>query len=293
MFVILMALGKIKKLLSLGTNLLFVLLIIYISVTNVDAVVRRNANSRFAIKSGPKWAKVFNNSRTAGLPKYVSRDECNLSDDLTKEIARYKPIVEGIINASVNGVFKRRTWRTLARFVDTFGSRIAGSDNLEKSIDYMVDLLKKNQLENVHTEPALVPKWVRGRESCWLISPRLEKLNILGLGSSIGTPPKGITAHAIVVESFVELQNIGKEVRICLLYEKSTHNSITNLNVYSLQAVEGKIVVYNEPYVSYEKTVKYRGYGAIEAAKLGAVATLIRSVTPFSIDSPVSREQSC
>jgi hypothetical protein len=49
-------------------------------------------------------------------------------------------------------------------------------------------------------------------------------------------------------------------------------------------------VVYNEPYISYEKTVKYRGYGAIEAAKLGAVATLIRSVTPFSIDSPVSKE---
>ena len=78
-----------------------------------------------------------------------------------------------------------------------------------------------------------------------------------------------------------------------MLYEKSTHNSITNLSVYSFQAVEGKIVVYNEPYVSCEKTVKYRGYGAIEAAKLGAVATLIRSVTPFSIDSPVSREQSC
>jgi carboxypeptidase Q len=144
----------------------------------------------------------------------MSRDECNLSDDLTKEIALYKPIVEGIINASVNGVFKRRTWRTLARFVDKFGSRIAGSENLEQSIDYMVDLLKKNQLENVHTEPALVPKWVRGRESCWLISPRLEKLNILGLGSSIGTPSKGITAHAIVVESFEELQKIGKEVQI-------------------------------------------------------------------------------
>ena len=78
-----------------------------------------------------------------------------------------------------------------------------------------------------------------------------------------------------------------------MLYEKSSHNSIANLSVYSFQAVEGKIVVYNEPYVSYEKTVKYRGYGAIEAAKLGAVATLIRSVTPFSIDSPVSREQSC
>jgi hypothetical protein len=68
---------------------------------------------------------------------------------------------------------------------------------------------------------------------------------------------------------------------------------VTNINVYHFQAVEGKIVVYNEPYISYEKTVKYRGYGAIEAAKLGAVATLIRSVTPFSIDSPVSKDLSC
>lgn len=50
--------------------------------------------------------------------------------------------------------------------------------------------------------------------------------------------------------------------------------------------VKGKIVVYNEPYVSYGETVKYRSHGAVEAAKLGAVATLIRSVTPFSIASP-------
>lgn len=50
-------------------------------------------------------------------------------------------------------------------------------------------------------------------------------------------------------------------------------------------------MVFNEPFISYEKTVKYRGYGAIEAAKLGAVATLIRSVTPFSIDSPVGTEK--
>lgn len=49
---------------------------------------------------------------------------------------------------------------------------------------------------------------------------------------------------------------------------------------------KGKIVVFNEPYISYEETVKYRGYAAIEAAKVGAVAALIRSITPFSVDSP-------
>ena len=49
---------------------------------------------------------------------------------------------------------------------------------------------------------------------------------------------------------------------------------------------KGKIVVFNEPYESYGETVKYRGYAAVEAAKVGAVAVLIRSIAPFSIDSP-------
>lgn len=194
----------------MGTNVILFLLMTYYSVASIDAAVKRNAIRGFSTTLDPKKAS----SRSTGShSNSIPHDECNLPGELIEEISRYKPIVEGIINASVNGVFKKRTWRTLARFVDKFGSRIAGSDNLEHSIDYMVDLLKKNQLENVHTEPALVPKWVRGRESCWLVSPRLEKLNVLGLGSSIGTPSKGITAHAIVVKSFEELKKLGKEVK--------------------------------------------------------------------------------
>ena len=59
----------------------------------------------------------------------------------------------------------------------------------------------------------------------------------------------------------------------------------------NLQA-KGKIVVYNEEFVSYGVTVRYRSRGASMAAKYGAVAALIRSVTPKSINSPHTGWQS-
>lgn len=68
----------------------------------------------------------------------------------------------------------------------------------------------------------------------------------------------GITAEVLVVTSFDELQRRASEAR-------------------------GKIIVYNQPYISYGMTVQYRVHGAVEAAKVGAVASLIRSVASFSI----------
>jgi carboxypeptidase Q len=50
--------------------------------------------------------------------------------------------------------------------------------------------------------------------------------------------------------------------------------------------VPGKIVVFNQDYIGYHETAKYRWAGASEASKLGAVAVLVRSITPFSIGSP-------
>lgn len=48
----------------------------------------------------------------------------------------------------------------------------------------------------------------------------------------------------------------------------------------------GKIVVYNQKFISYGETVKYRSDGATRAAELGAVAVLIKSITPFSLYTP-------
>lgn len=93
---------------------------------------------------------------------------------------------------------------SLAELTDKFGSRMSGSQNLENAIDYMVDKLTEIGLENVHTENATVPHWERGKETCEMLLPRKQKLQIAGLGSSVATPPDGLIADIVAVQSFDE-----------------------------------------------------------------------------------------
>lgn len=188
-------------------------------------------------------------------------ENCNLSDSLINEIRAYAPRVQKILHEAVNGSFKGRTWQELDDFVDTFGSRFTGTQTLEDSIDYVLNKSISYELENVHGEVVKIPHWVRGFESATLLKPWKKSMAILGLGYSVGTPKEGITAPVIVVDSFDELTSRSREV-------------------------QGKIVVYNQKFISYGETVIYRSKGATEAAKFGARAVLIRSITPESLYTP-------
>ena len=153
------------------------------------------------------------------------------------------------------------TWERLADLVDTFGPRFSGTESLEASLDWILAEMEGDGLENVRSEPVLVPRWIRGEETAELISPRPKKLEILGLGPSVPTPAEGIRAAVLVVTSFDELEARADEAR-------------------------GKIVLFDVPFTTYGETVQYRGGGAVAAARVGAVASLIRSVTPFSMNTP-------
>lgn len=193
--------------------------------------------------------------------------QCNLPDSLKKEISGYQEIVNQITNEVLNGKFKGKTFESLAELVDKFGPRMTGSDSLDHAIDYVVDEMKKAGMENVHTENATVPHWIRGYENADMVTPLKKNLPILGLGSSIGTPRGGIIADVIAYESFDEFTNVPES------------------------EVKGKIVVFVPKWESYGKTVVYRSNAASVAARKGAVGALIRSITPFSINSPHTGHQ--
>ena len=152
-------------------------------------------------------------------------------------------------------------WDRLALIGDTFGNRLSGSQALEDAIQWAVAEMKKDGLDNVHTEPVKVPHWIRGRESVELTSPRPMPLVMLGLGNSIGTPAEGIEADVLVVRNFEELDAAADRVR-------------------------GRIVLYNAPFTNYGETVQFRSTGPSRAAAMGAVAALVRSVGPPGLRLP-------
>jgi carboxypeptidase Q len=176
----------------------------------------------------------------------------------SSSIAGYRPQADSLIAAATGD---SAAYLRLGRLVDTFGPRLSGSSSLEAAIDWILTEMKRDGLDNVRGEPVMVPHWERGAESATLLRPLRMQLALLGLGGSVATPARGITAPVLVVSSFDDLQSRSAEAR-------------------------GKIVLFDVPFTTYRETVRYRVQGASAAARVGAVASLVRSIAPFSIRSP-------
>jgi len=166
------------------------------------------------------------------------------------DVSTYREVAERVIAAARKD---GRAWERLAELTDTFGHRLSGSPQLEAALRWAEAGMKADGLENVRLEPVDVPHWVRGRESLDLVEPAGGDLVVLGLGGSVGTPEDGLTAELLPVASFDDLESKAAQAK-------------------------GRIVLFNVPFTDYRQTVRYRGAGASRAAKLGAVAILLRSV---------------
>ena len=161
-------------------------------------------------------------------------------------------------------------YRQLAHLSNNIGARLSGSPQAQAAVEYTAAELRKLGLE-VKLEKVMVPHWVRGEETGSLIEYRgmapgtNQKIVLTALGGSVATPRDGLTAEVVVVNSFDELHALGRE------------------------RVAGKMVLFNPKFdqrladnglagPACGQAVVYRGQGATEAGRLGAVAALVRSV---------------
>ena len=161
-------------------------------------------------------------------------------------------------------------FKQVARLANNVGPRLSGSIQAAQAVEYVAGEMKSLGCE-VQLEKVMVPRWVRGIETAELTqfpgqaAGTAQKVVLCALGGSVATPPEGITADAICVRDFDELKSLVRE------------------------KVSGKIVLFNHTFdkqmaaqghagEAYGQAVVYRSDGPVAAAKLGAVACLIRSV---------------
>jgi carboxypeptidase Q len=158
----------------------------------------------------------------------------------------------------------------LAHLCNNIGPRLSGSQQAAKAVEYVAAEMRRLGLD-VQLEKVTAPHWVRGVETADLVrfegqaQNTTQKIVLTALGGSVATPAEGITAPVVAVNNFDELRALGRE------------------------KVAGKIVLFNERFNkraaaqglaldAYGQAVVYRGGGASAASRLGAVASLIRSV---------------
>lgn len=155
------------------------------------------------------------------------------------------------------------------------GNRISGSPQSYAAIEFSRQMLDTLGLDSVWLMPCVVPHWSRGNKSiAKIIGSRIGDIDMkcLALGGSVATPDEGIFANVVEVKSLDEVEKLGKTI------------------------INGKIVFFNRPmdptkintFAAYGGAVDQRGSGASVAAKYGAVAVLVRSMTTRLDDIPHS-----
>src|SRR5882724_6894902 len=152
-------------------------------------------------------------------------------------------------------------WDRLSVLTDDIGNRLSGTPALDRANQWAVAEMKKDGLENVHTERVMVPKWVRGSESAVIVDPAKHTMVMLGLGDSVGTGGDAIQAEVLVVHTFDELDAKAAQAK-------------------------GRIVLFNVPFTNYGETVRFRSGGPSRAARHGAIAILVRAVGPPGLRTP-------
>jgi carboxypeptidase Q len=150
--------------------------------------------------------------------------------------------------------------RLVTSLVTEVGPRFAGSAADAASIAWSERALRAAGFPVVRREPVTVPSWVRGEASAEIVSPWPQRLAVLALGGSVGTPAEGVEAEVVAVENVAALDALVGD------------------------AVRGRIVFFTqrmrraEDGGGYGETVTIRTRGAAAAARKGAVASVIRSV---------------
>ena len=158
-------------------------------------------------------------------------------------------------------------WRRLEALAGRYGRRINGSRALDGALAWAAGEMRADGLERVRLEPVDVPHWVRGTEHARIVRPVRRPIALTTLGGSVGTGGRW-RAPVVGFESLDALRASTARLDGAIAF--------VNHRMHPFDEA------HDDP--GYREGVQARIHAASEAARRGALAVLVRSVT--AIDSP-------
>lgn len=140
------------------------------------------------------------------------------------------------------------------------GPRLAGSEADARAVAWAEQKFKELGFDKVWSEPFTMQYWERGNASLRVEAPFNQSLVLTALGGSVGTPFDGITSQVVMFDNLQQLQQADPAI---------VKDKIVFINQKLRKDIRGGF---------YGQVVGARAQGAVEAAKLGAKAVIIRSV---------------
>lgn len=170
----------------------------------------------------------------------------------------------------VNG----KAYENLRHLTKQIGGRLAGSAGMVKAEAWGLKTMQESGADQAWLQECMVPHWVRGgtdqaKAKYGVGNKQSKVLDVVALGNSTGTGKNGKEAQVVMVNSFEELEKVKDNIK-------------------------GKIVFYNykfndtyvNTFLAYRDAGQYRGQGPSRAAKYGAIAVIVRSLSHATDNNP-------
>jgi len=166
-------------------------------------------------------------------------------------------VAEGLRDRAMAGT---QAWAVVESLTTEVGPRLAGTEADARAVAWAQAKFTAMGFDKVYLEPVTFPVWLRHYEHAQVLSPFPQPLVITALGGSVGTGDKPLEAEIV---EFADL------AALVAAPEGSLAGKIAYISNRMVRFKDGR---------GYGPAVGARSNGAVEAAKKGALAVVIRSI---------------
>lgn len=179
----------------------------------------------------------------------------------TEDSGMIKKISDEIL---ING----KAYENLRHLTKKIGGRLAGSPQMTMAEQWGEKVMQESGADKVIMQECKVPHWVRGGDDKAKVTGGKE-LDVVALGNSMGSGKNGVKAEVLLVNSFDDLEKKKDQVKDKVVFYNYKFNP-----------------TFVQTFRAYGDASQYRGNGPSRAAKYGAKAVIVRSMSHSTDNNP-------